>query len=142
MENLADLRDYYPRIEVTVPSSESSEPTTHIAGVDSMPRPKGKRKKLTPLEEKRRSIIFGALQSNLMGRQYCIHLDHKKLPIPIVWEAEGCPDTYAKAYTDGSGRWKKRIQDEKSRYNQKYRLMSAPAREKLIQQASRARGTR
>ncbi len=107
-----------------------------------IPRSKTKPKKLSPLDRKKLSVIFGALQSNLEGRQYCIELDQKRLGIPPRWSAEGCPDTYAKAYIDSSGTWQKRIQDEKSRYNEKYRQTSAVEREKLIQQAPGTRRTR
>jgi hypothetical protein len=145
MEELADLGDYYPRIEVTITKpvspSESGEPNLHIADANPVPRQKNK-KKPSPLERQKRSIIFGALQSNLEGRHYCIKLDQKGLLVPLEWKSEGCPDTYANAYMVPSGVWRKRIQDEKSRYRKKYNQSSPTEREKSIQQADVTRRPR
>jgi hypothetical protein len=104
-------------------------------------RSNSKPKKLSASELKRRSVIFGALQSNLEGRTYCMALDQRGVTTPSAWVAEGCPTSYAAAYAD-SGTWQKRIQDEKSRYKKKYEQTSPIEREKMIQQAPATRRTR
>lgn len=111
-------------VALTGNSSTVFQPEKVPATAIGNPCSKRKPKKLAPLERKRRSVIFGAIQSNLVGRQYCIELDQKRLPISLRWAAEGCPDTYAVAYMDSSGIWQKRIQDEKYRYKMKYKQTS------------------
>ncbi len=86
------------------------------------------------------AVIFGAIQSNLIGPKYCAALDARKVIPPDRWREEGCPDTYRLAYSDK--RWEKRIQDEKYRYGRQYHQTPAHEREAIIQGESSTRRTR
>ena len=91
-------------------------------------------------QSKRMSVIFGAIQSGLKGTRYCAALDSRKLPLPDAWRDGGCPDKYVQAYRDAQ--WRKRIQDEKSRYRRQYDETPSHEREGIIQGASGTRRTR
>jgi hypothetical protein len=99
----------------------------------SASRPASKRKR-SKLEIKRERVIFGAIQAQLKGPKYCAALDSGQLPIPLAWQGDGCPDTYAAAYKHGLP-WQKKIQDEKHRYQRRYDSLSAAERESIIQGA-------
>jgi hypothetical protein len=88
--------------------------------------------KLRPRDIKRRAVIFGALQCEFTGREYCAALDKEKLAIPADWAREGCPRTYSAAYLQE--KWRQYIQNEKSKYKVKYLAASPTEREALIQQ--------
>lgn len=94
--------------------------------------PKGTPKALTAIEKKKRGVIFGAIQAGDEGPKYCKTVDERKLKIPPEWIQGGCPRTYTEAYRAGQP-WKKRIQDEKSRYKKKYDQTPTAEREKLLQ---------
>jgi hypothetical protein len=64
-------------------------------------------------ELRRRKQIRGVMQKGKRGRPYCQLLDNEGIKPPRKWLEEGCPDTYGEAYK--SSKWRKRIQDEKSR---------------------------
>lgn len=85
-------------------------------------------------------VIFGAIQLGLKGRKYCAALDDRKVPLPEQWKEEGSPDIYVKAYV--KPRWRKRIQDEKSRYREQYDMTSTQDREAIIQNEASTRSTR
>lgn len=104
------------------------------APVSSASKPKAKRtaKALTSTEKKRSKVIFGAIQAEDKGQEYCKTLNDRKLAIPDDWIQGGCPRTYTDAYQAGQP-WQKRIQDEKSRYKKKYDKTPAAEREKLLQ---------
>jgi hypothetical protein len=76
-------------------------------------------------------VVFGAIQSGLKGRKYCVALDERKVRLPENWIEEGCPGSYAQAYRETS--WRKRIQDEKCRYRELYENTSIRERERIIQ---------
>jgi hypothetical protein len=78
----------------------------------------GKVKTPTANERNRRRIIFSVLLKNVKGLKYCKALDDQKLAIPQEWSQDNCPNTYSGAYRAGQP-WRKRIQDEKSRYRKK-----------------------
>jgi hypothetical protein len=92
-------------------------------------------KKLTKSETNRRAVIFGAIQAKDIGLKYCKTLVGQKLAVPEDWIQDGCPKTYTDAYRAGQP-WRKRIQDEKSRYKKKYDETPAAEREKLLQDSS------
>ncbi len=126
--------------DVAVESAKQSIPnvrngTTDDAQPGTLPatpalklRSNSKPKKPSGPESTKRSVIFGALQGNLEGLAYCRALDKRGLTTSSAWTAEGCPSSYAAAYRNG--KWRKRIQDEKSRYKKKYKLASPAERER------------
>ena len=73
----------------------------------------------SPDERKRERVIFGAIQLKLRGLRYCSHLDSKNLLAPERWRLEGWPNKYSSAYKQ-SEKWRKRIQDEKHRFQLRY----------------------
>jgi hypothetical protein len=86
------------------------------------------------------SVIFGAIQSGLKAQKYCATLDERRVQLPIHWIEEGCPSTYVQAYR--VAKWRKRIQDEKSRYRKEYEMTPVQERETLIQGEDGTRRTR
>jgi hypothetical protein len=86
------------------------------------------------------SVIFGAIQSGLKAQKYCAALDERRVRLPIHWIEEECPPTYVQAYREA--KWRKRIQDEKSRYREEYEMTPVHKRESLIQGENRTRRTR
>jgi hypothetical protein len=94
----------------------------------------------TKMQSHKTQVIFGAIQLRLKGQKYCTALDDRKVRIPERWTEEGCPDTYPKAYKETQ--WRKRIQDEKSRYREQYDQTPAREREAIIQGENNTRPTR
>ena len=86
------------------------------------------------------SVIFGAIQSGLKALKYCAVLDERRVRLPIHWIEGECPSTYVQAYKEA--KWRKRIQDEKSRYREQYEMTPVHEREALIQGENRTRRTR
>jgi hypothetical protein len=93
---------------------------------------KRRKRKIGTLELRKCSIIFGVLQCPLEGLEYCAALDKRKLPIPQAWSSDGCPDTYTRAYRMPGAPWRKRIQDEKYRYQTKLNGLSTNERDRII----------
>ncbi len=91
---------------------------------------KGRNTVLTRPEKKRREAILHAIQANDKGIKYCKTLDECRLSIPEAWAQDGCPTTYVEAYRNQ--KWRKRIQDEKSRYKRKIDATPAAEREKPL----------
>jgi hypothetical protein len=85
-------------------------------------------------------VIFGAIQSGLKAQKYCATLDDRRVPLPTQWIENECPSTYAQAYREA--KWRKRIQDEKSRYRVEYEITPVQKLEMLIQGVSGTRRTR
>lgn len=85
-------------------------------------------------------VIFGAIQSGLKAQKYCATLDERRVRLPTQWTEDECPSTYAQAYREA--KWRKRIQDEKSRHRVEYERTPVQEREKLIQGVSGTRRTR
>ena len=131
---------------ITIPDSLAYAPLLEggllKARLESLPasKPKARRtaKALTSAERKRRKVIFGAIQAALKGQKYCSELDSRRLPPP--WRAERCPSTYTLAYKDS--RWRKRIQDEKCRFRERFDQISPQEREAIIDGKSGTRHTR
>ena len=96
----------------------------------------GRRRSRSRAALKQDGIIFGAIQAGLKGLQYCRHLDRHNIPVSERWKADGCPDTFAKAYKRGEP-WRKKIQDQKHRMTQKFQATPRGQREELIQAATR-----
>jgi hypothetical protein len=131
-ELLASLRTRF-RLRIIAGDFQLREPRKSEirANTPTLEKPKLK-VKLSKAEERKRSIIFAAIQGGLKAQQYCRYLDSKKLQIPHKWKEESdCPETYVHAYK--RPKWAKKIQDEKHRYKQKYDQTSPAARETLIQ---------
>jgi hypothetical protein len=133
---LAALRPITPVVLTSPATSIPALPPNGIA-----PRKRHAQKKLTKAETQRRAAIFGAIQARDKALKYCKTLDDRKLPIPADWIQDGCPKTYAAAYGAGQP-WRKRIQDEKSRYQKKYDLTQPAERENLLQGIVTTRRTR
>lgn len=91
---------------------------------------KRKARKLSSTQMKKQYVVFAAIQQNFRGAKYCRELDDNGISILQPWQDEGCPKTYVEAYKS-SAEWRKRIQDEKHRYNVKYDRTSPAARLKL-----------
>lgn len=91
---------------------------------------------LSRLELRRRAVIFGVLQNNVEGRSYCLALDKRRLGVPQAWLDEGCPKTYTEAYVANGFGWRKRIQDEKSRFKKKYDQTSPAERERIVEEGT------
>jgi hypothetical protein len=106
------------RVRVALNSPSSIDPQRgELPAPANGKSPSNCRKKvLTKAEILRRKVIFGAIQANLKGPKYCKALDDRKLPVPTSWIDDGCPSKYVDAYRAGPT-WRKRIQDEKSRYH-------------------------
>jgi len=102
-------------------------------------RPKRKANK-TKAQLHRASVIYGAIQAGLTGQKYCTALDGRKLRPLEQWKDEGCPETYALAYRNT--KWRKRLQDEKCRFREKYDKTPARDREAIIQGELVTRHTR
>jgi hypothetical protein len=119
-----------PQSAVLPPSKESNSqrPAPAIPAIRTKAPPKA----ITAPEKQKRRAIFGAIQAGDKGQKYCKTVDERKLKIPAEWIQCGCPKTYADAYKVGQP-WRKRIQDEKSRYKKKYDQTPAIEREGLLQ---------
>ena len=85
----------------------------------------------SPDGRKRERVILGAIQTNLRGRDYCRELDRKGLLGLEAWREDGWPGKYAQAYMDR--RWRKKIQDEKHRFQRKYNELTPAKRQKVIE---------
>jgi hypothetical protein len=101
---------------------------------------RGGRKARVQSDPKRYRVIFGAIEANLKGKEYCAELDSKRLSLPREWTKQGCPTTYTTANKDP--KWRKRIQDEKSRFRQRYYLTPASERREIIEGTRRTRQRR
>ncbi len=119
-------------------SPSSAQPETADRKVQ--PAPAKRNAKKTRTESHKTAVIFGAIQMCLKGPKYCAALDNRKIRLPDRWVEEGCPDTYAQAYKEPQ--WRKRIQDEKCRYGEKYHQTPAHEREAIIQGESSTRHAR
>jgi hypothetical protein len=86
------------------------------------------------------AVIFGAIQLGLKGPKYCAALDSRRLKPREDWKDEGCPVTYALAYKNAT--WRKRIQDEKHRFQKRYDETPAGKLEAIIQGENSTRQTR
>jgi hypothetical protein len=93
------------------------------------PRPK------TKAQAKRERVIFGAIQAKLKGIKYCKYLDEQKIAPLAVWE--DFPGSYAAGYRAGLT-YRKKLQDEKHRYQEKYDGMPPAHREVVIQGSTRS----
>lgn len=113
---------------------------SEIAGPPPVTRRSAQKPRKTRQQLHRMGIIFGAIQSGVKGTKYCSALDARRLRIPVPWREEGCPETYVLAYREPQ--WRKRIQDEKSRYTRQYRQTPGAGREAIIQGESATRRTR
>lgn len=69
-------------------------------------------------------MIFGVLELNRRGLDYCRELDRLKLPTPTGRQESGCPVAYAAAYR--IPQWAQFIQNEKSNFN-RLRTKLSPA---------------
>jgi len=120
-------------VRVALKSASSIEPQLIVApaSLGRKPRKNGREKVLTRAEVQRRKVIFGAIQAGDEGMGYCKTLDDRKLRVPTAWTEGGCPSNYLDAYR-ASPKWRKRIQDEKSRYQRKYNQISPQGREQLL----------
>lgn len=124
------------------PESAVSLPVEQAHSADRETRPgrtKGKTSK-TKDQLFKTELIFGAIQAGLKGQKYCATLDSRRVRLPDQWIEEGCPDMYGKAYREP--RWRKRIQDEKSRYREQYDKTSVQGLEAIIQGENSTRHTR
>jgi hypothetical protein len=121
------------------PETTTSSRHPEVVSQSGPRRPLRKARK-TRMQLDRMAAIFGAIQSDLKGRKYCIALDERKVRLPDHWIEEGCPRTYAQAYRET--RWRKRIHDEKCRYREEYDKTPAREREAIIQGEKGTRHTR
>lgn len=133
-----DLRyERYKQVFAGVSANDSSGATTNRT------RTQPRQKPTTSRDKKKRSVIFGAIQLGVKGPKYCAELDRQRLAPPPAWKEEGCPDTYEKA--NGVPKWRKRIQDEKHRFQKRYDEASETERQEVIEGTAgtrRTRGTR
>jgi hypothetical protein len=129
----SETRDRVAREREIQPTVSMAPTIPPVPDSTSQRKSKGKPKKLTPSEQTRLRVIFGAIQANLEGLPYCRELDRKHLPVPAKWIANGCPKTYAAAYNADDRGWRQRIHDEKYRYGKKYGQESPTQRESIIQ---------
>ena len=133
---------------LTAPLSANAAESAILRSLEQLEREGRKVKPGGALRKKSRSkvqlhklgVIFGAIQSGLKAREYCVALDDRRLQPPSQWIEEGCPSTYPQAYLDA--KWRQRIQDEKYKYRKNYEMMPGHERESLIQAASGTRRTR
>jgi hypothetical protein len=129
---LARERDTQHKTAIAVPTP----PVTSYVRPKTNPRPKV----LTSAERQRIHVIFGAIQAELKGQKYCAGLDARRLPVPVAWKEQGCPATYSHAYMDD--RWRQKVQDEKSRYREKFDVTPASERKRIIDGVESPRRTR
>jgi hypothetical protein len=111
-----------------VTEQPASQPTT-TAKRRKTARPK------TKARTKREQVIFGAIQAKLKGIKYCKYLDEQKIPPLEEWE--DFPGTYVAGYRAGLA-YRKKLQDEKHRYKEKYDGMPPAQREAVIQGSTRS----
>jgi hypothetical protein len=131
--NVLDVEKERARVRVALNSPSSIDPQRgELPAPANGKSPSNCRKKvLTKAEILRRKVIFGAIQMSLKSLKYCTVLDERRLPVPTAWTEYECPPKYVDAYrTDPI--WRKRIQDEKSRYQRKYNQTSPREREKQL----------
>jgi hypothetical protein len=119
-----------PESAVSPPSKGSD--SQRIAPANDAISKRVKPKAITASEKQRRRVIFGAIQAGDEGQKYCMTLDERRLKTPAEWIEGGCPNKYADAYKAGQP-WRKRIQDEKSRYKKKFDATPASQLEKLLE---------
>ncbi len=89
--------------------STNAEP----AGIKVQPRKRRLKCSLSEGARKRCSTIQKLCHLGVKGMEYCRQMDANKMAPP--WREDGCPATYTKAC--GDERWRKAIQDEKSRHS-------------------------
>ena len=142
-EKIAELSARYCTYLIAQNVPESTAPVSkppEAAGGKSAMSPRSGKPAKAKRPKRRDTVIFGAIQAGLKGLKYCALLDQRKAQLPSAWTDEGCPDTYAEA--NRSPKWRKRIQDEKSRYRRVYEKLSAQEQEAIIQGVSGTRRTR
>jgi hypothetical protein len=79
-------------------------------------------KKPKTAPDKRDTILFAAIVMELKGLKYCVFLDDRR--IKPKWSDTG-PNSYSKSYEMGN-RWRKKVQDEKSRAKTRMDLWNEP----------------
>ena len=122
------------------PGKTAQLPTAQPLQIPNIPTMKRASKQLSQAEKRRRQVIFGAIQAHLKGHKYCSELDLRRLPLPLAWKDQGCPDTYVQAYKDPI--WRKRIQDEKCTLRERFDQTPPREREAIIEGATGTRRTR
>ena len=127
---MSGLLQAYPALTI-VPSATGAD-TSQADAQEESPRKKRPRQGLTEAQEFRRSVIFGVLELRLEGLEYCEALDKRTLDLPATWKADGCPNTYVGAYWESSRHWRQKIQDEKTRYREKYDATPPDELERII----------
>lgn len=126
--------------EAQASRATATPPLVLPAAIAAKPNGRSRPKPLTKPELKRRNVIFGAIQSGLKGPRYCSELDRRQLALPFAWIEQGCPATYTQAYRDA--RWRKRIQDEKCTYRERFDVTPRREREAIIEGNTGTRRTR
>jgi hypothetical protein len=131
--DVLDEEKEHARLRIALNSASSTGPQQGGPREMATGKPwKKSRKRILPKGDNlRRKVIFGAIQTGLKGPKYCKILDERKLPVPTAWTAEECPPKYVDAYMVGT-KWRKRIQDEKSRYQRKWDQTPPQEREKQL----------
>jgi hypothetical protein len=79
-------------------------------------------KKPQTVPDKRDTILFAAIVMELKGLKYCVFLDDRR--VKPKWSDAG-PNSYCKSYEMGN-RWRKKVQDEKSRAKTRMNLWNEP----------------
>jgi hypothetical protein len=72
----------------------------------------------TSKEIEREKKIFAVIKKGLTGRRYCVVVENEGIKPRQRWIEEGCPASYADAYS--LPKWRKRIQNEKNKIAQRY----------------------
>ena len=100
------------------------------------PRKARSRPQLPKAQMIRKQVIFGVLELNRRGLDYCRELDSRKLPIPTRWQESGCPVTYAAAYR--IPQWAQSIQHEKSNFDRLRGKLGATEVAKILASSTRS----
>jgi hypothetical protein len=141
MEAAGRELDYAAQRE-EVSKTEALKALTGLNPSPEQPRTPVKKARSQPLLPKaqmiRRRVIFGVLELNSRGLDYCRELDRRKLPTPTGWQESGCPMAYAAAYR--IPQWAQRIQNEKSNFNRLRRRLGPTEVAKILAGSTRSAG--
>jgi hypothetical protein len=133
--------DYAARRE-ELSKTEALKALAGLHPTPEQPRTPVKKARSRPLLPKaqliRRRVIFGVLELNRRGLDYCRELDRRKLPTPTGWQENGCPVAYAAAYR--FPQWAQSIQNEKSNFDRLRRRLGPTEVAKIVAVSPRSAG--
>lgn len=91
---------------------------------------KKRKRNESPDQQRKRRVIYGALEAGLKAKSYCSELTKSGIRIPGRWLEKGCPSIYLAAYD--IEKYRKYIQDEKCTYRREYKNDGRVERNRII----------